>query len=110
MSRTMKPKQHVCKDMALVAVEFRDKPLALAMGSLTDPTTRSILEPSESLSAFPDCFLLETTSVFSVPTLFTVVVYLDQALRHNVPVGAVEELLLHVVVQAGPRRARRVLV
>src|SRR6266581_7834398 len=34
----------------------------------------------------------------------------NQPLRHNMPVGAVEKLLLHVVVQAGPWRARRVLV
>ncbi len=29
----------------------------------------------------------------------------NQPLRHNMPVGAVEKLLLHVVVQAGPWRA-----
>ena len=34
----------------------------------------------------------------------------NQPLRHDMPVGAVEKLLLHVVVQAGPRRARWMLV
>src|SRR6266699_2176543 len=34
----------------------------------------------------------------------------DQPLWHDVPVRPVEELLLHMVVPAGPWRARRVLV
>src|SRR5947208_16853076 len=33
-----------------------------------------------------------------------------QPLRHNMPVGPVEELLLHMVVQAGPWRMWRVFL